>query len=124
VYLLCFIPFLFQFQYFESSNNDILNSFDFTTKNNLYLYNIFDLSFFQLNRLNNRLDDESILSRAENIFFLLLPVLYFYISNIVKLYHFLSYGVMTDSFNTLENRFIWVSIISISFNIIIHDIFY
>lgn len=86
--------------------------------------NILIYDFNNFINLNDSKDKkESILSRSENIFFLLLPLLYFYLSNIVKFSKFLSTGTFSDSFTAVENRFIWGSILAISINIIVHDIF-
>ncbi|HPC37909.1 MAG TPA: hypothetical protein PLF21_01225 [Exilispira sp.] len=66
---------------------------------------------------------ESIFARYENIFFLLFPLLYFYLSNMVKLSQILQYGISSNSFSTIENRYIWGSILAISLNIILNDFF-
>jgi hypothetical protein len=109
-------PLIFQ----DSFSNDFnLNSLNFS---NIYLYPFSFLSDISLLNID-KVEKESIFSRSENIFFLLLPLLYFYLSNMVKLSQILQNGFVSDSFSTIENRYIWGSIFAISINIIIHDIF-
>lgn len=98
---------------------DIYSIFNF----NYNIYNFgakFHYNYYSINSLS--FDIKEILSRAENIFFLLLPALYFYISNIVKLSQILTYGSFSGKFSEVENRYIWVSIVTISLNIIVKDI--
>lgn len=109
-------PIIFQ----DSFSNDI----NFTTLclSNLYNYSLSFLFDTSLPKCNKD-EKESLFSRSENIFFLLLPLLYFYLSNMVKFSQILQNGFISDSFSTIENRYIWGSIFLISINIIIHDIF-
>lgn len=99
---------------------DMYSVFNFNTHFNNFkiTYDIYNGNsyYFGFSNLKN------ILSRSENLFFLLLPALYFYISNIVKLSQLLTYGSISGKFSEIENRYIWGSIIAISINIIIKDL--
>jgi len=121
MYFIIFMPLFMQPLIFQDSfSNDFnLNSLNFS---NIYLYSFSFLSDISLLNID-KVEKESIFSRSENIFFLLLPLLYFYLSNMVKLSQILQNGFVSDSFSTIENRYIWGSIFAISINIIIHDIF-
>ncbi|MFN3411477.1 MAG: hypothetical protein ACK4YF_04905 [Exilispira sp.] len=118
---MCFffiVPFIIQpifYQDFTTNNSIIYSNF-------LYI-NINESQYFYIDFNLNEKGKESLFSRAENLFFLLLPLLYFYLSNIVKLSQILNYGYPSSQFNIIENRYIWFSIIAITFNIIIHDYF-
>ncbi|MEJ5272899.1 MAG: hypothetical protein WH035_02110 [Spirochaetota bacterium] len=142
---LVFIPFVLQPIILPSNSIDILSSQNFLNninqEENLFYYNFLDYilnftkniptvanyNFSFINRLycSSLKEDqkESIFIRYENIFFLLFPLLYFYLSNMVKLSQILQYGISSNSFSTIENRYIWGSILAISLNIILNDFF-
>jgi len=119
MYLMFFTSFFFEFTIFNFSEVNILNEFNNLTNSSIYLFDILNFNFL----LQDKNQKESILARSENILFLLIPLLYLYVSNMVKLSQFLNNGFISDSFSVIENRFIWGSIIAISINIIVHDIF-
>ena len=129
VILLCSIFNISNFLLLDLANDNFsLDSFidlskSFQTFEILQSFIFFDFSSFSLNNLSDEREDESLFSRAENIFFLAIPLLYLYISNIVKIAHFFEYGEFSSNFTDIEKRYIWISIVAISINIVIDDIF-
>lgn len=142
---LAFIPFVLQPIILPSNSMDILTSKIYSNnikhEENLFYYDflgyilnftkniptVLNYNFSFINRLYcfslKEDQKESIFTRYENIFFLLFPLLYFYLSNMVKLSQILQYGISSNSFSTIENRYIWGSILAISLNIILNDFF-
>ncbi len=110
----------FQPLLFSEINSFSLNFINFSISIKESLYSLSNFLFFN----NDKPKKESIFSRSENLFFLFLPLLYFYLSNMVKLSQLFTTGTITGTFSDIENRYIWFSIIGISINIIVHDIFY
>lgn len=142
---LVFIPFVLQPIILPSNSMDILTSKIYSNnikhEENLFYYDFlgyirnftkyiptvlnYNFSFINRSYCFSLKEDqkESIFTRYENIFFLLFPLLYFYLSNMVKLFQILQYGISFNSFSTIENRYIWGSILAISLNIILNDFF-